>query len=408
MLGKLVVCSEGLRFVAGLPYARLAERARKADQKAGVEHVPSFIELSNHLVKLSPDELFQMDGFAVVLKPGQAARIPEGSLVCEAAVSPICIVSHWNVIRPPSHFKEWTEHVRMCMEGLEADMKNGGHAQGSSDDGAAIAWRTQKGFLVRLLDEMKLSLRIQGRQTAAAAAQVTAAPAALVGATQDADATVPVPGTAAAAAVGETQDADATVPVPGTSSSASVVPGVQEPEQSQNASTNLKAKAEPDPVDPPAKPRPDGSDSPISVASSPGPGQNLQELRRVILPDTDTDAKCAKPVETAQQLPATSEAPPQFSHDSTHPAEPPHVEHGIGTLALEPPLPPCRDEALLTWPCEVLAPCTCVVLQSRVLQASLALAQMAKSMVEKYSDRSPSPREQQQECKPCVCSQWCW
>lgn len=102
LLPKMVVCHEGIRFVAGVCAEKLLDYVESKDAVNRAEDDPwqrSFLQLLSRLPCLDPEEFSTLDGFFVMLKPSQALEIPGGYIIAETCLSTSCVVSTWSCVR---------------------------------------------------------------------------------------------------------------------------------------------------------------------------------------------------------------------------------------------------------------------------------------------------------------------
>ena len=117
---KVVVCVQGMRFLAGAPAHHLAEAfAARGSGRC------SFVGVCQGITDLSPQELFQLGGFVVTLSPQQAIEIPAGFLVAEASLSSNNVVIHWVTARAvPQDLQQVSDCIDACFKMARADAQN--------------------------------------------------------------------------------------------------------------------------------------------------------------------------------------------------------------------------------------------------------------------------------------------
>ena len=76
MMSKFIANYDGLHFVAAVGMRQLAEYARKTPALS--EKSQSFLGLSEIVVMMSKEDIWNIGGFTVTLQPGQVLEIPAG------------------------------------------------------------------------------------------------------------------------------------------------------------------------------------------------------------------------------------------------------------------------------------------------------------------------------------------
>ena len=102
LLPKMVVCHEGIRLVAGVSAASLLDYVESKDavnREVDDAWQCSFLQLLSRLPMLTAEELNELGGFFVMLKPNQALEVPGGYILAETCLSTSCVVSTWSCVR---------------------------------------------------------------------------------------------------------------------------------------------------------------------------------------------------------------------------------------------------------------------------------------------------------------------
>ena len=94
MMRRVIACSEGARFVTGLPADTLLDLMVK-DKQPG-----SYFGMCAYVVNLAPEKLREAGGFTCTVSAMQAVEIPPGFIVAECSLSMSNTIQHWTTFRP--------------------------------------------------------------------------------------------------------------------------------------------------------------------------------------------------------------------------------------------------------------------------------------------------------------------
>ncbi|CAE7233349.1 unnamed protein product [Symbiodinium necroappetens] len=129
MLGRTVSVMSGCRFICGVGFADLADYDEKFCANNNPDAGPSFVRVCERLVQLDASALFDLSGWVVVLKPGQALQIPPGHLTAETNMTETSAMAGWSSVplRYPhvDMVLDWDRHLTSALHLLQCDISSG-------------------------------------------------------------------------------------------------------------------------------------------------------------------------------------------------------------------------------------------------------------------------------------------
>ena len=121
MMPRFICSVEGCHFVIGASAASLDKAVRASTVLRNM--ADSFLGLTRALISLTKEEIFNIGGFVVVLKPGQVLQVPGGYIVAQTGFSPESSITHWISSRGTAGDLNFGDHIDLVLRLLENDMK---------------------------------------------------------------------------------------------------------------------------------------------------------------------------------------------------------------------------------------------------------------------------------------------
>ena len=126
---RTVSVMSGCRFICGVGFADLADYDEKFCANNNPDAGPSFVRVCERLVQLDASALFDLSGWVVVLKPGQALQIPPGHLTAETNMTETSAMAGWSSmpLRYPhvDMVLDWDRHLTSALHLLQCDISSG-------------------------------------------------------------------------------------------------------------------------------------------------------------------------------------------------------------------------------------------------------------------------------------------